>query len=182
MGENVIVHRNDQITVEQCLALNPDRVVISPGPCDPSSAGISKDVIKAFMGKVSTLCFRLNLEVPILGVCLGHECLVELLGGNIVYAGEIMHGKTSVITHDSRGIYAGITEPFKVIRYHSLAAKTTNIPEELEVVSMSESGVIMGVRHKQFKVEGVQYHPESIKTENGLKMLENFLSWTGGAW
>lgn len=113
---------------------------------------------------------------------MGHECLVELLGGNIVYAGEIMHGKTSLMTHDSKGIYEGIEEPFKVIRYHSLAAKTTNIPEELEVVSMSDTGVIMGVRHKKYRVEGVQYHPESIKTENGLKMLENFLSWKDGSW
>jgi len=171
LGENVLVHRNDKITVDECLALNPDRLVVSPGPCDPSSAGISKDVILAFMGKK-----------PILGVCLGHECMVEALGGKIVYAGEIMHGKTSVLHHDSKGIYEGIEKPFSVIRYHSLAAEVEGLPAELELVSKTESGVIMGVRHKVHRMEGVQYHPESIKTENGYKMIQNFLSWETPNW
>jgi len=171
LGQNVLVHRNDKITVEECLALNPDRIVVSPGPCDPSSAGVSKDVILAFMGKK-----------PLLGVCLGHECMVEALGGRIIFAGEIMHGKTSVLQHDSKGLYAGIADPFPVIRYHSLAAKMEGLPEELEVVSMTASGVIMGVRHKKFAMEGVQYHPESIMTENGMKMIQNFISWTSPEW
>ena len=171
LGETVLVYRNDQITVEECLALNPDRLVISPGPCDPAQAGISKEVVKAFMGKV-----------PILGVCLGHECIVELLGGKIVYAGEIMHGKTSLMEHDSKGLYADISDPFQVIRYHSLAATVEDMPAELEVVALSDTKVIMGVRHKKFTMEGVQYHPESIKTENGFKIFENFLSWEGGEW
>jgi len=171
LGEHVIVYRNDQVTVEECLALNPGRVVLSPGPGDPSDAGVCGAVLKAFMGKV-----------PILGVCLGHEVLVHEMGGEIISAGEMKHGKTSSINHDKKGLYAGISEPFEVIRYHSLTANPAKIPDTLEVVSSTANGIIMGVRHKVYAVEGVQYHPESIKTEHGLTLLKNFLNWTSPTW
>ena len=171
LGEDVTVWRNDQVTVADCLALNPDHVVISPGPCTPTQAGISPDVIRAFAGKV-----------PVLGVCLGHQCIYDVYGGTVTGAGEIKHGKTSTITHDGRGVFADIPEDFTAIRYHSLAGTAETQPAELEITAKSESGVIMGVRHREFTVEGVQFHPESIATEHGKDLLRNFLALEGGRW
>lgn len=165
LGAEVEVHRNDQISVEDCLAMAPERVVISPGPCTPKEAGISVDLVTAFAGKA-----------PFLGVCLGLQCIGEAYGGNIVYAGEIMHGKTSQITHDGRGVFEGLPNPFEAIRYHSLAIEPSTIPEALEVSARAESGVIMGVRHRTVPaMEGVQFHPESIMTKPGHDLLRNFL-------
>lgn len=171
LGEDVVVYRNDAITVEECEALQPKRVVISPGPSWPKDAGISNDIIRAFAGKV-----------PVLGVCLGHECLVTVYGGEIVHAGEIVHGKTSVISHDGKGVFVDIPNNIQVIRYHSLAANVKNLPDELIVTSQTANGIIMGLRHKKYKVEGVQFHPESIKTEYGMEMLRNFIREEGGHW
>ena len=164
LGEQVEVHRNDQITVEDCLQMRPDHVVISPGPCSPGEAGISVDLVHAFAGKA-----------PLLGVCLGHQCIGEAFGGVVTSAGEIMHGKTSMISHDGRGVFEGVSNPFQAIRYHSLAIAPDTVPDVLEVSARSESGVIMGVRHRTLPIEGVQFHPESIMTQFGHDMLRNFL-------
>ncbi len=164
LGEQVEVHRNDQITVEDCLAMQPEHVVISPGPCSPKEAGISVDLIHAFAGKA-----------PLLGVCLGHQCIGEAYGGVVTSAGEIMHGKTSMISHDGKGVFEGIPNPFEAIRYHSLAIVPDTVPDVLEVSARSESGVIMGIRHRTLPIEGVQFHPESIMTQHGHAMLRNFL-------
>ena len=165
LGAEVEVHRNDQISVEDCIAMRPEQVVISPGPCSPREAGISVDLVKAFAG-----------QTPLLGVCLGHQCIGEAFGGDVVSAGEIMHGKTSQITHDNRGVFAGLPNPFEAIRYHSLAIAPASMPDVLEVSARSESGVIMGVRHREYVVEGVQFHPESIMTQHGHALLQNFLN------
>jgi anthranilate synthase / indole-3-glycerol phosphate synthase / phosphoribosylanthranilate isomerase len=171
LGAEVVVWRNDQATVEQCEALKPDHVVISPGPGNPSEAGISKDVIRAFAGKV-----------PVLGVCLGHQSIYEVFGGTVTGAGEIKHGKLSAIEHDGKGVFAGLPESFNACRYHSLAGTNDTLPADLEVTARSESGIIMGVRHRQYTVEGVQFHPESIATEHGKDLLRNFLAMEGGQW
>jgi anthranilate synthase/aminodeoxychorismate synthase-like glutamine amidotransferase len=171
LGEDVHVFRNDKVTLAECIALKPDHVVISPGPGDPSEAGISRDVIREFAGKV-----------PVLGVCLGHQCIYDVYGGIVTGAGEIKHGKTSRIHHDGKGVFAGIPEDFTAVRYHSLAGTAETQPASLEVTATSESGVIMGVRHKELKVEGVQFHPESIATEHGKELLQNFLAMEGGRW
>jgi len=171
LGADVAVFRNDQTTVEACLALDPDHVVISPGPGTPAEAGISSDIIRAFAG-----------HVPVLGVCLGHQCIFEVYGGTVAGAGEIKHGKTSTITHDGRGVFESLPEGFRAVRYHSLAGTPATLPEVLDVTARSESGVIMGVRHHEFTVEGVQFHPESIATEHGKEMLRNFLATEGGHW
>ncbi len=171
LGEDVHVFRNDKVTLAECIALKPDHVVISPGPGDPSEAGISRDVIREFAGKV-----------PVLGVCLGHQCIYDVYGGTVTGAGEIKHGKTSRIPHDGKGVFAGIPEDFTAVRYHSLAGTAETQPASLEVTATSESGVIMGVRHKELKVEGVQFHPESIATEHGKELLQNFLAMEGGRW
>ncbi|HMS57252.1 MAG TPA: aminodeoxychorismate/anthranilate synthase component II [Tepidiformaceae bacterium] len=171
LGEDVHVFRNDKVTLAECIALKPDHVVISPGPGDPSEAGISRDVIREFAGKV-----------PVLGVCLGHQCIYDVYGGTVTGAGEIKHGKTSRIHHDGKGVFAGIPEDFTAVRYHSLAGTAETQPASLEVTATSESGVIMGVRHKELKVEGVQFHPESIATEHGKELLQNFLAMEGGRW
>ena len=165
LGAQVEVHRNDQISVEDCIAMRPDQVVISPGPCSPHEAGISVDLVTAFAG-----------VAPLLGVCLGHQCIGEAFGGDVVSAGEIMHGKTSLITHDNRGVFAGLPSPFEAIRYHSLAIKQETLPASLEVSARSESGIIMGVRHREYVIEGVQFHPESIMTQHGHQLLQNFLN------
>ena len=165
LGAEVEVHRNDQITVEDCISMKPDQVVISPGPCSPHEAGISVGLVTAFAG-----------VAPLLGVCLGHQCIGEAFGGDVVSAGEIMHGKTSQITHDSKGVFAGIESPFEAIRYHSLAIKDETLPGSLEVSARSESGLIMGVRHREYVIEGVQFHPESIMTQHGHQLLQNFLN------
>ena len=165
LGAEVEVHRNDQITVEDCISMQPDQVVISPGPCSPHEAGISVGLVTAFAG-----------VAPLLGVCLGHQCIGEAFGGDVVSAGEIMHGKTSQITHDNKGVFAGLPNPFEAIRYHSLAIEPTTVPDIFEVSARSEHGIIMGVRHRQYAIEGVQFHPESIMTQHGHQLLQNFLN------
>ena len=165
LGAAVEVHRNDQVSVEDCLAMRPEHVVISPGPCSPHEAGISVDLVRAFAGRA-----------PLLGVCLGHQCIGEAFGGDVVPAGEIMHGKTSMISHDGKGVFAGLPNPFEAIRYHSLAIAPASVPDVLEVSARAESGVIMGVRHRQHPIEGVQFHPESIMTQHGHDLLRNFLA------
>ncbi len=165
------VYRNDQRTVDELAALQPERLVISPGPCDPSKAGISCAAIAAFAGKI-----------PILGVCLGHQSIGQVFGGVIVRAERLMHGKTSPIWHDGRGIFAGLPNPFAAIRYHSLLIDPATMPDCLERSAWTEEGEIMGVRHREFTIEGVQFHPESILTDSGMLMLQNFLNTTGGRW
>jgi anthranilate synthase component II len=169
LGADVEVFRNDEITIEQIAAKNPDRLVVSPGPCSPLEAGISVAAIQHFAGKL-----------PILGVCLGHQSIGAAFGGNIIRAQELMHGKTSVITTSSqarqRGVFAGLPKQFTVNRYHSLAIEKSSCPDVLEVTAWTDDGEIMGVRHKSLAIEGVQFHPESILTEHGHAMLKNFLA------
>jgi anthranilate synthase/aminodeoxychorismate synthase-like glutamine amidotransferase len=164
LGASVEVVRNDQVTLEDIEEMAPERIIISPGPGNPSEAGISKDVIRRFAGKM-----------PIFGVCLGHQCIGEVFGGIVEGAGEILHGKVSHVTHDGRGVFAGIASPIEATRYHSLAIRPDSVPDVLEVSARSESGVIMGVRHRTLPVEGVQFHPESILTPVGHDILRNFL-------
>ncbi len=169
LGEEVRVVRNDEITLEGIAGLAPDRLVLSPGPCTPAEAGICVDAVREFAGKL-----------PILGVCLGHQAIGAALGGKVVRAQRLMHGKTSVLHHDGRGVYAGLPGEFTVIRYHSLAIERETLPASLEVAATSEDGEIMGVRHRDLAgtatpLEGVQFHPESILSEHGHAMLKNFL-------
>ena len=169
LGEEVRVFRNDEITLEGIAGLAPDRLVLSPGPCTPAEAGICVDAIREFTGKL-----------PILGVCLGHQAIGAALGGKVVRAQRLMHGKTSVLHHDGRGVYAGLPGEFTVIRYHSLAIERETLPASLEVAATSEDGEIMGVRHRDLAgtatpLEGVQFHRESILSEHGHAMLKNFL-------
>jgi len=165
LGQEVVVYRNDEITLDQVRALAPDRICISPGPCAPDQAGISVDVLKTF-----------GQDVPVLGVCLGHQAIGSAFGGRIVRAGRLMHGKTDLIAHDGKGVYAGLPQNFTVTRYHSLAIEPASLPDCLVVTSRSSDGEIMGVRHKMFPIEGVQFHPESILSEHGHALLENFLT------
>ena len=165
LGADVRVARNDALALEQIEELGPERIVISPGPGDPSDAGISLDAIRRFGGRV-----------PILGVCLGHQCIGEAFGGLVANAGEIKHGKLSSIEHDGRGVFTGLPNPFEAIRYHSLAVQPNGIPECLEISARSESGIIMGLRHREFAIEGIQFHPESIMTKPGKDLLRNFLT------
>ncbi len=158
------VVRNDQVTLEEIEAARPTHLIISPGPCTPVQAGISNEVITRFAARV-----------PLLGVCLGHQCIGHALGARVVRAGRIMHGKTSLIHHDGRGVYRGLTNPFEATRYHSLVIEPGTLPEELEVVARTDQNEIMGVRHKRYPLEGVQFHPESFLTEQGIKLLRNFL-------
>ena len=167
LGEEVKVYRNDDITVEGVETLRPARVVISPGPCTPNEAGISVPLIRALAGKV-----------PILGVCLGHQAIGQAFGGRIVHAKSLMHGKTSAISHDRRGVFNGLPDAFTATRYHSLVIERASLPESLEVSAWTADGEIMGVRHKSEAVEGVQFHPESILTEHGHRLLRNFLEGT----
>lgn len=164
LGEEVEVYRNDKISIADIEAKAPQRIVISPGPGTPSEAGISVETVRHFAGKL-----------PLLGVCLGHQCIGEAFGGVISGAGEIKHGKMSQVTHDAQGIFADLPNPFAAVRYHSLAIVPETLPEVLKVTARSESGVIMGVRHKDFTLEGVQFHPESILTKPGKELLQNFL-------
>ena len=164
LGEEVRVVRNDAIDVKGIAALAPARIVISPGPCTPSEAGISVPLVRAFAGKL-----------PILGVCLGHQAIGEAFGGRIVHAGRVMHGTTSEIRHAGKGVFGNLPSPFRATRYHSLAIERASLPDCLEVTAESEDGEIMGVRHRQFALEGVQFHPESILTEHGHALLKNFL-------
>jgi anthranilate synthase component 2 len=165
LGADVHVHRNDAITLEQIEAWQPEQIVISPGPCTPREAGVSVPVIERFAGRI-----------PILGVCLGHQAIGQAFGGRIVRAQRVMHGKISSVTHDGRGVFAGIPSPFSVTRYHSLAIEPATLPACLEVSATAEDGEIMGVRHRTLAVEGVQFHPEAFLTEHGHALLAHFLS------
>jgi anthranilate synthase/aminodeoxychorismate synthase-like glutamine amidotransferase len=165
LGAEVLVHRNDALSIEQALALEPTHVVVSPGPGTPRDAGISIEVIRSFAGRV-----------PVLGVCLGHQALVEAWGGHVRPAMSLMHGKTSRVFHDGRGVFVNLPQPFEAGRYHSLAVRREELPEALEVSAYTEDGEVMGVRHRQLPVEGVQFHPESVLTPHGLTILGTFLS------
>lgn len=164
LGAEVAVYRNDAITVDEALRLEPTHLVISPGPGRPEDAGVSLDMIGAFAGRV-----------PLLGVCLGHQCLVHHFGGDIVRAGRLMHGKTSLASHDGKTIYEGLPQPLEVGRYHSLCAEEQSLPDELELTAKTDRGEIMGVRHRELPLEGVQFHPESVLTPDGDDLMANFL-------
>ncbi|MCS6887054.1 MAG: aminodeoxychorismate/anthranilate synthase component II [Chloroflexus sp.] len=165
LGAEVEVVRNDQITVAEVAARHPDRIVISPGPCTPAEAGISVDVIR-----------ELGSQIPILGVCLGHQAIGAAYGGAVVRAPLVMHGKLSSIYHNGQGVFAGLPSPFRATRYHSLIVRRDDLPADLEVTAWTDDGLIMGLRHRSWPVEGVQFHPESIMTEGGKQMLANFLA------
>jgi anthranilate synthase/aminodeoxychorismate synthase-like glutamine amidotransferase len=169
LGADVHVYRNDAMTVEEALAFAPSHLCISPGPGTPYDAGVSMDMIRAFAGRL-----------PVLGVCLGHQSIVEVFGGKVVRAGRLMHGKTSFIQHDSHTLFAGLPQPCEVGRYHSLIAAPETLPPELEVSARTAEGEIMAVRHRALMVEGVQFHPESILTPDGPALMRNFLEFTGG--
>ncbi len=164
LGADVLVHRNDAITVAEAQDLAPTHLCISPGPGTPRDAGVSMDMIRAFAG-----------QVPVLGVCLGHQSIVEVFGGEIVRAARLMHGKVSPVQHDGKGVFAGLPQPFEAGRYHSLIAHPDTLPAVLEVSARTPEGEIMGVRHRELAIQGVQFHPESILTEHGHAMLKNFL-------
>ena len=164
LGAQVTVARNDALTLADIEAMDPEALVISPGPCTPREAGISNDVI-----------LRFGPRIPTLGVCLGHQCIGYVYGGTVGRAGELMHGKTSLIHHDGESIYRGLPNPFEAIRYHSLAVYSETLPDCLEVTAWTDNGIIMGLRHKEYPVEGVQFHPESIMTPVGKGLLQNFL-------
>lgn len=168
LGADIEVHRNDQITVDQVMAKKPQGIILSPGPCDPDKAGICLDLIKAASGKI-----------PILGVCLGHQAIGQAYGGQVVRAKAVMHGKTSPIHHEGKGVFAGLPDPFTATRYHSLSVEKSTLPEVLEVTGWTDDGEIMGFSHRAKPVHGVQFHPESIATEGGHAMLANFLKLTG---
>jgi anthranilate synthase component 2 len=170
----VVVRRNDQVTLDEIESMSPNHIMISPGPCTPNEAGISLEVIKAYAGKL-----------PILGVCLGHQSIGQAFGGEIVHANQIMHGKTSMIQHREQGVFAGLENPFEATRYHSLVINKASLPDCLELTAWTSSNgdemdEIMGVRHREFQIEGVQFHPESILTRHGHDLLQNFLNLSGG--
>ena len=165
LGEIVRTVRNDEITLKDIEAMAPDRICISPGPKAPKDAGISLDILREFKGKL-----------PILGVCLGHQAIGEAFGGNVIRAKQVMHGKTSLIAHTGEGVFKDLPSPFTVIRYHSLAIERASLPDCLEVTAWTDDGEIMGVRHKEYDIEGVQFHPESILSEHGHALFKNFLA------
>jgi anthranilate synthase/aminodeoxychorismate synthase-like glutamine amidotransferase len=169
LGAEPVVHRHDALTVDEAEALRPDAVLISPGPGRPEDAGISNDVIVRLGGA----------GVPVLGVCLGHQCIGQVFGGRVVRAPEIMHGKTSLVYHEGRGVMEGLPDPFEATRYHSLVVEPASVPDALEVTATTADGVIMGLRHRELPIEGVQFHPESILTSMGKPLLRNFLGATG---
>ena len=169
LGEQVRTLRNDEIDVAGIEVLQPARIVFSPGPCTPAEAGVCVEAIRHFAGKV-----------PMLGVCLGHQSIVEVFGGDVVRAGRLMHGKVSPVIHDAKGVFAGAPQPMAVGRYHSLIAKPETLPAVLEVTARTPEGEIMGVRHRDLMVEGVQFHPESVLTPEGPLLMGNFLKFTGG--
>jgi anthranilate synthase component II len=164
LGQDVHVHRNDEITLEQIKAMQPEKIVISPGPCTPNEAGISVPLIHEFAGKI-----------PLLGVCLGHQSIGQAFGGNIIKAKTLMHGKTSLIHHTDSGVFRNLPNPYTATRYHSLVIERATLPDCLEITAWTDDGEIMGVKHKTLAVEGVQFHPESILTEHGHALLDNFL-------
>jgi anthranilate synthase/aminodeoxychorismate synthase-like glutamine amidotransferase len=165
LGEETKVFRNDCITIEEIMMLQPDRIIISPGPCTPLEAGISNDIIKEFGGKI-----------PLLGVCLGHQCIAHSFGGKVVRAKRLMHGKTSMIYHCGDGIYQGLPNPFEATRYHSLIVDPQFLPTMLKVTAWTDQEEIMGIRHVEYPIEGVQFHPESILTQCGMNLLKNFIN------
>ena len=165
LGADPVVRRHDEETLDALVALDPDAVLISPGPGRPEDAGLSSDVIRHFAGRR-----------PVLGVCLGHQCLGQVYGGEVVRAPEIMHGKTSLIRHRGQGVFAGLPDPFEATRYHSLVVAPESVPDELEVTAWTDDGTIMGLRHRTLGVEGVQFHPESVLTASGHDLLRNFLA------
>jgi anthranilate synthase/aminodeoxychorismate synthase-like glutamine amidotransferase len=165
MGQQLEVRRNDQITLDEVETLQPERIIVSPGPCTPKEAGISVPLIKRFAGKV-----------PILGVCLGHQSIGAAFGGNVIRAPKLMHGKTSEIAHDGKTIFRGLPKPFTATRYHSLIVERKSLPADLEISAETDDGIIMGLRHKRHRVEGVQFHPESVLTTSGFDLLRNFLT------
>jgi anthranilate synthase/aminodeoxychorismate synthase-like glutamine amidotransferase len=170
LGREMEVYRNDKITVEEALAKKPDSLIVSPGPCTPKEAGVANDLIKAFAG-----------SIPILGVCLGHQCIAYSFGADIIRADRLMHGKTSMIEHDGKEIYRGVPNPFEATRYHSLMADERTLPDSFEITARSaDRGELMGIRHREYTIEGVQFHPESFLTEEGPKILANFFEISGG--
>ncbi|CCO08197.1 anthranilate synthase component II [Desulforamulus hydrothermalis] len=171
LGHDVTVFRNDKISCAELAALAPTHLVISPGPCSPKEAGISTEAVKYFAGRI-----------PVLGVCLGHQCIGEAFGGRVVRAPQVMHGQSSPVWHDGKTIYAGISSPFAAGRYHSLGVDRQSLPDDLEVSAWTGKGEIMGLRHKFYTVEGVQFHPESVLTPRGKVLLANFLNIKGGKW
>jgi len=168
LGEDVLVLRNDKTTIKEIENLKPQRIVISPGPSTPARAGISNEVIKRF-----------GAETPVLGVCLGHQCIGYSYGGKVSAAKAIMHGKASQIRHNNQGVFKGLPEPFSAIRYHSLAVEKEGLPEDLEITAWVDDGTIMGLKHKKHPVEGIQFHPESFMTQHGRELLKNFLKMRG---
>ncbi|MGM0368174.1 MAG: anthranilate synthase component II [Actinomycetota bacterium] len=164
LGKSIKVRRNDKITIEEIREMAPEKIVISPGPGRPDSAGISKQLIKAFYQ-----------EIPILGVCLGHQCIGEVFGAKVINSGTVIHGKTSMIYHDGKTIFRGIKNPFEAARYHSLILQRNTVPEVFIVSAKTENSIVMGIRHKHFPLEGIQFHPESFLTSTGIKILKNFL-------
>jgi len=167
LGAEPLVHRHDALTIDEIVGLDPDAVLISPGPGTPDDAGLSNEVIVRFAG-----------ERPVLGVCLGHQCIGQVFGGRVVRAGQVMHGKTSLIHHNGEGVFAGLPDPFEATRYHSLIVERSSLPPELEVTAETDDGTIMGLRHRELAVEGVQFHPESVLTAVGHDLLKNFLEAT----
>lgn len=164
LGAEMTVRRNDELTVDEVEALAPERIVLSPGPCTPQEAGISIDLVRRFAGKI-----------PVLGVCLGHQAIGAAFGGNVVRAQQLMHGKTSEVAHDGKTIFDGIQTPMTCTRYHSLIVAEEGLPDELEISARTTDGTIMGLRHRKFAVEGVQFHPESVLTHDGKRLIKNFL-------
>lgn len=164
LGADLMVKRNDEITIDEIRALKPERIVISPGPCTPNEAGVSNDVIRTF-----------GERTPILGVCLGHQCMGQVFGGDVIRAPRLMHGKTSPILHNGQGVFAGLPNPFEATRYHSLVVKRETFPSDLEITAETAEHEIMGLRHRTFPMHGVQFHPESILTLEGKNLLGNFL-------
>lgn len=165
LGAQILVKRNDEITLEEIEALKPERICISPGPCSPREAGISNEVIRSF-----------GPRLPLFGVCLGHQCIGDVFGGEVVRADRLMHGKTSPILHDGKGVFAGLPSPFEATRYHSLLVRRQTFPDCLEISAETAEGEVMGLRHRELPIHGVQFHPESILTLEGKKLLQNFLS------
>jgi anthranilate synthase component 2 len=167
LGAEPLVHRNDELTLDEIIALDPDAVLVSPGPGTPDDAGVSNDVIRTFAGRV-----------PVLGVCLGHQCIGQVYGGKVVRAPEVMHGKTSLIRHRDTGVFAGLPNPLEATRYHSLVVERSSLPDVLEITAETDDGIVMGLRHRELGVEGVQFHPESILTVGGHDLLRTFLGAT----
>jgi len=165
LGENIKVRRNDKITLDEVGKLSPSMIFISPGPGRPDDAGISKDIVRRFYK-----------TIPVLGVCLGHQCIGEVFGASIINSGTVFHGKTSMVFHDEKTIFSKVKNPFEAARYHSLIIKRDTLPEEFEISAETEDGIIMGIRHKKYNLEGVQFHPESFLTNEGMKILSNFIN------